>query len=126
MEFVYAILVMVSILISVVGIRYAQSKGIIKIDNVSNLKKAEQLIPIVAELTRQFTKLPQDKVEIVEDVLEDIIDYVILTIENKTFLTQDELKTHSLDLINDLNIELSEDDINLFKSVISVIYLYLK
>ena len=127
MNLIYGILILVGLLLYGLGVNVAKAKGWINGGTASDLKKAEDLIDVIAGFTKKLTDLPDDDIDLVQNVIQDVIAYTIELVESegKTFLNKDELYKYALDLIHDTGIRLSHDDKELIKSVIGVIYLYL-
>jgi len=127
MNLVYGILTVVGLIGLAIGINVAKAKGWIKPDALSQLEKIDKLVPVVAGLVNKLTDVDEEDVTMVTDILDSVLNYTMDMVEsgNGKLLDEDKLCEHAFNLIESAKIDLSIEDGQLLRNVISIIYLYM-
>ena len=104
-----------------------KNKGIINDDVIDVTEKIEVLLPIIAAMVEKLTDIPDEKIEIIEDIVQKVIEYVqaVYSLPDGNFPDREELLGFSLDLLEINELELSKEDSKLLTSIVSMIYITL-
>lgn len=110
------------------GVIYLRSKGILKPSKEAEefLNNAERVTKIIAIITKKFVDDGYDElIDRLEDVIRTTTQYgqAMLNLSDGQFISEDRMLQYAFELCSDLKIDLDDEEIEVLKSVVSLIYI---